>query len=239
MFFRYEGMLSGYVLQDLNFTIPCHKTTAIVGESGSGKTTLVKLLLKFYQVTQGEIRIGTHLLDEYAAMEWRDRCGVVMQENYIFADTILRNIILGDEVADEERLEMAIQIANLKKFIVGKPLGLDTKIGTAGISVSGGERQRLMIARAVYKNPEYLFFDEATSSLDAENEHIIVDNLNEFFQNKTVVVCAHRLSTVKNADQIVVLKEGRVAEIGNHVSLVKQKGIYFNLIKNQLELSEV
>ncbi len=236
--FRYEGPYSKLVLKDIDLVIPRGKTTAIVGESGSGKTTLVKLLLKFYPLTQGKIFIGDTLFDEYSADQWRGVCGVVMQDNYIFADTIRRNIILGDKEADEKRLADAIRIANLSKFIDEKPLRLDTKIGSAGTGISGGERQRIMIARAVYKNPDYLFFDEATSSLDAENERIIVENLDDFFVGKTVVVIAHRLSTVKSADQIVVLKDGMIQETGIHSELIQKNGVYLNLIKNQLELAD-
>lgn len=235
--YKYEGPDSESVLKDISILIPKGKTTAIVGESGSGKTTLLKLLLKFYQPTSGIIKINKHQLCEYSANEWRMMCGIVMQENYIFSDTIEANIILGDEKQKEKRLKEAIKIACLNHFIENLPLGIRTKIGPQGNSISGGERQRIMIARAIYKHPEYLFLDEATSSLDAENEHLIVENLERFCNNRTVVIIAHRLSTVKNADQIIVLKKGRVVEKGNHKQLIAKGGEYYNLVKNQLELS--
>ena len=236
--FRYGGSYSKWVLKDVDFVIPRGKTTAIVGESGSGKTTFIKLLLKFYPLIEGGISLVGRSLDAVSADDWRSRCGIVMQDNFIFADTIERNIVLGDEEIDYSRLGEAIRIANLTTFLARQPMGLQTKIGTAGMGISGGEKQRIMIARAVYKNPDYLFLDEATSSLDAENERIIVENLDAFFRGKTVVVIAHRLSTVRNAHQIVVLKEGHVEEIGNHKELVARRGVYYNLVHNQLELSQ-
>lgn len=234
--FQYEGPNSPFVLEDIDAAIPNGKVTAIVGASGSGKTTLMKLLLKFYAPTNGEITINEQSLENLRASNWRDQCGVVMQEGYIFADTIERNIATGEESIDESRLLHAIKTANIESYIEGLPLGLKTKIGSSGIGVSGGQKQRILIARAVYKNPNYLFFDEATSALDAENERVIHDNLQQFFTNKTVVIIAHRLSTVKNADQILVLQKGKLAEQGNHETLVDLKGIYYNLVKNQLEL---
>ncbi len=236
--FRYGGSFSKKVLDNVNIVIPKGKTTAIVGESGSGKTTLIKLLLKFYNPTEGAIYIGPDSIEEYSAENLRKECGIVMQNSYVFADTIRRNIILGDNDCDELRLQEAIRIANIRKFIESQPMGLETKIGTAGMGISGGEKQRLMIARAVYKNPKYLFLDEATSSLDAENEHVIVDNLSGFLKGRTVVIVAHRLSTVKNAHQIVVLRDGKVCEIGTHKQLVDKKGAYYDLVKNQLELAD-
>lgn len=238
LYFRYEGPTSPWVLKNVCLSIPKGKVTAIVGESGSGKTTLVKLLLRFYPPQEGMLLIDGHPLGEYAAEEWRKYCGIVMQNNYVFSDTIERNIALGEENIDERRLEEAIRIANLKDYMEKQPLGVKTKIGAAGCGISGGEQQRLMIARAVYKNPSYLFLDEATSSLDAENEKVIVQNLNKFFKGKSVVVIAHRLSTVKHADQIAVMKKGEVVELGTHEQLVASKGIYFNLVKNQLELAK-
>jgi len=234
--FQYEGPKSAFVLRDLNIWIPQGKTTAIVGASGSGKTTLMKLLLKFYEPTTGDFLVNDIKLSDISAASWRGNCGVVMQDGFIFSDTIERNIITGDNQIDEKRLEMAIKSANIQDFIDSLPLGLQTKIGAAGSGISGGQRQRILIARAVYKNPHYVFFDEATSSLDAENEKIIHDNLQEFFNKKTVLIIAHRLSTVRNADQIIVLKNGQVVEIGTHQNLLAFKAHYFNLIKNQLDL---
>lgn len=236
--FRYGGTYSKIVLKEIDFVITKGRTTAIVGESGSGKTTLIKLLLKFYPPTEGIIYLGEMPLDDFSADEWRSNCGIVMQDNFIFADTIERNIVLGDEEIDKERLAEAIRIANLVSFLEQQPMGLQTRVGTAGMGISGGEKQRIMIARAVYKNPNYLFLDEATSSLDAENERIIVENLNAFFRYKTVVVIAHRLSTVKNAHQIVVLKDGEIKETGNHKKLIARKGVYYELVHNQLDLAE-
>ncbi|HEX8426387.1 peptidase domain-containing ABC transporter [Hymenobacter sp.] len=235
--FQYEGPRSPYTLKNINLFIPEGKTTAIVGESGSGKTTLMKILLKFYEPTSGYIMVGEHGLHELSASSWRNNCGAVMQDGFIFSDTIERNIITSDAVADDSRFNQAVAAANIKDFLVSLPLRENTKIGSAGTGISGGQKQRLLIARAVYKAPHYIFFDEATSSLDANNESIIHHNLQEFFVNKTVVIIAHRLSTVKNADQIVVLKDGMVIEQGNHSELVALKGSYFSLVKNQLELS--
>lgn len=234
--FQYEGPKSPYVLNNLNFSIPEGKITAIVGASGSGKTTLMKLLLKFYEPTEGNLSYNDTDIEHISPKSLRQNCGVVMQDGFIFSDTIERNIAAGDEEIDYERLNRAIKIANIQDFIAGLPLMLKTKIGAAGNGISGGQRQRILIARAVYKDPHYIFFDEATSALDAENEKIIHDNLQEFFKGKTVVIIAHRLSTVKNADQIIVLKQGKVAEQGSHPELVIRKGDYFNLVKNQLEL---
>lgn len=234
--FQYEGPHSPFVLKDICLRIPDGKITAIVGTSGSGKTTLMKLLLKFYAPIEGNIFYnGTNII-ELSPKELRKRCGVVMQDGYIFSDTIERNIATGDEVIDKEKLSHAIQTANIKFFIESLPLHYKTKIGASGIGISSGQQQRILIARAIYKNPDYIFLDEATSALDAENERIIHNNLQTFFKKKTVVIIAHRLSTVKNADQIVVLENGQIVEIGNHESLTKQKGKYFELVKNQLEL---
>ena len=224
------------VLDNLNLTIPAHKVTAIVGVSGSGKTTLMKLLLKFYEPNNGEINLGNTQLKNIAQSAWRANIGAVMQEGFIFNDTIANNIAIGVDLINKERLVYAADVANIKEYISGLPLGYNTKIGSEGVGMSTGQKQRLLIARAVYKNPEMLFFDEATSALDANNEKEIMRKLDIFFKDKTVVVIAHRLSTVMNADQIVVLDKGRIIEIGNHTALVEQKGNYFELVRNQLQL---
>ncbi len=233
--FRYIGGLEP-VLKDLSLTLPANKTTAIVGVSGSGKTTLMKLLLRFYDIDKGEITINNHNLNNISQKMWRDYCGVVMQEGYIFNDTIAKNIGVGEDYVDSKKLAHAIDIANISDYIDGLPLGLNTKIGAEGSGLSTGQKQRLLIARAVYKNPKFLFFDEATSALDAKNEKVIMERLETFFTGKTAVVIAHRLSTVKNAHQIVVLDKGKIVEVGNHKELIKFKGDYYNLVKNQLEL---
>ncbi len=233
--FRYTGADSP-VFQDLNLVIPFQKTTAIVGASGSGKTTLLKLLTKFYEPDRGEIKIGSTDMKNISPRYWRDHCGVVMQESYVFNDSIANNIAIGEDAIDKQKLRKAIEIANIQDFIESLPLSYNTKIGNEGMGVSGGQKQRLFIARAVYKSPEYIFFDEATSALDANNEKIIIENLNQFFKGKTAIVIAHRLSTVKHADKIIVLDKGMVVEEGNHSELVAKKGEYYRLIKNQLEL---
>lgn len=224
------------VLDDLSLVIPANKVTAIVGVSGSGKTTLMKLLLKFYEPEKGEINIGSSQLKNISQKAWRSNIGAVMQEGYIFSDTIANNIAFGVDKVDKERLVYAADVANIKEYISELPLGYNTKIGAEGTGMSTGQKQRLLIARAVYKNPEILFFDEATSALDANNEKEIMRKLDIFFKDKTVIVIAHRLSTVMNADQIVVLQKGKIIEIGSHSSLVEQKGNYFELVKNQLQL---
>lgn len=234
--FQYEGPRSPYVLKDINLFIPEGKVTAIVGASGSGKTTLMKMLLKFYEPLNGEIKFNHLDIKKISPEDLRKNCGVVMQDGFIFSDTIERNIATSDEHIDYDRLNHALEIANIKSFVEELPLGLNTKIGASGNGISGGQKQRILIARAVYKNPHFIFFDEATSALDAENEKIIHDNLQSFFKGKTVIIVAHRLSTVKNADQIIVLKKGKIVEQGNHQELVSKKANYFNLVKNQLEL---
>lgn len=233
--FRYIGSHDP-VLRKLNLTISSRKVTAIVGESGSGKTTLMKMLLKFYDPTSGEIKVGDQNLKNVSNKEWRNLCGVVMQEGYIFNDTIAQNIAVGSDRIDYKRLEAAAKAANIHEFISNLPMSYTTKIGMEGMGLSSGQKQRLLIARAVYKDPQILFFDEATSALDANNEKVIMQNLNKVFENKTVVVIAHRLSTVKNADQIIVLDSGKIIELGTHNELVASRRNYYNLVKNQLEL---
>lgn len=235
--FRYTGS-DQFVFENLNLIIPHQKTTAIVGASGSGKTTLLKLLMKFYEPITGEIKIGNTNLKNISPKIWRDHCGVVMQEGYIFNDTIAENIAVGEDYIDKQKLRKAVEIANIKDFIEGLPLSYNTKIGNEGVGVSGGQKQRLFIARAVYKSPECVFFDEATSALDANNEKVIMENLEQFFEGKTAIVIAHRLSTVKHADKIIVLDKGKVVEEGNHTELVTKKGEYYRLVKNQLELGD-
>lgn len=234
--FKYDMHALQNTLNDISFTIPEGKVTAIVGASGSGKTTLMKLLLAYYPVLAGSIRIAGHQIKDYSLKWWRRHCGVVMQEGIIFSESIARNIAVSDGAVDEQRLDEAAKIACIYDFVMSLPLKYDTKIGRDGLGLSLGQRQRILIARAVYKNPDFIFLDEATNSLDAKNEREIVDNLDKFYRGKTVVVVAHRLSTIKNADQIIVLDHGRVAESGNHVSLIQKKGLYYHLIKNQLEL---
>ena len=236
--FTYPGIGNEPVLKDINLIIPKGKITAIVGGSGSGKTTLLKLLLKFYEPQKGDIRLGNTALAGISHRIWRSHCGAVMQESFIFSDSIARNIAVGEEHVDPGKLRHAVHVANISEFIDGLPLGFNTMIGIEGVGISMGQKQRLLIARAVYRDPEFIFLDEATNSLDANNESIIVQNLASFLDGKTVVVVAHRLSTVKNADQIVVLKNGVIAERGTHQELVSQKGEYFILVKNQLELDE-
>ena len=234
--FSYDGSERNYVLEDINLVIPEHKVTAIVGESGSGKTTLIKLLQGFYQPNSGSIKIGNLNLDTINPHMWRSKTGSVMQESFIFSDSIANKIALNTDSVDTEKLYHAAIMANADDFISELPLGYNTRIGMEGSGVSQGQRQRLLIARAIYKNPEYIFFDEATNSLDATNERIIMDNLHEFYKGKTVVIAAHRLSTVKDADLIVVMKSGHIVEIGTHEELVAKRGDYYTLVKNQLEL---
>lgn len=233
--FRYPEY-NEIVLKNIGLTIPANKMTAIVGVSGSGKSTLMRLLLKFYEQNNGYIKAGPTDLRNISQKYWRSICGVVMQEGYIFSDTIANNIAISEDNLDKKRLAYAVEVANIKNFIEKLPLSYNTKIGMEGVGLSTGQKQRMLIARAVYKNPHFLFFDEATSALDANNEKVIMQKLNAFFENKTVVVIAHRLSTVKNAHQIIVLNEGSIVEQGNHKDLISKKGAYYGLVKNQLEL---
>jgi ATP-binding cassette subfamily B protein len=236
IWFRYAGAEGEHVLQDVNMAIPAGKVTAIVGASGSGKTTLLKLLLKFYPPSEGEIYIGDQRLRHIQSSQWRRMCGVVMQDGYIFSDTVARNVGLGDDDVQPEKLVKAVNVANAREFIEAMPLAYNMKIGAEGTGLSQGQRQRILIARAVYRDPAYLFFDEATSALDAFNERIIIDNLQEYLAGRTAVIIAHRLSTVKRADQIVVLDRGKVVECGTHTELTNARGVYYTLVKNQLEL---
>lgn len=241
--FRYGGKKSPMVLKKINLKIPHNGITAIVGESGSGKTTLLRLLLKLYNPTEGKIMLGNSNLTNISSSKWRDLCGVVMQDGYVFTDTIARNITesTSDGIIDKDKLIKSVQIANIEDMIERLPAGYNTRIGPAGstgASISGGQRQRVLIARAVYKSPEFLFFDEATSALDSNNEKKIMGNLDEYMKEKTAIVIAHRLSTVKNADQIVVIDKGEIVEIGKHDDLIKNQGYYFRLVKNQLELGK-
>jgi ATP-binding cassette subfamily B protein len=233
--FQHSATRGTKALNDISFTIPAGKITAIVGSSGSGKTTLLKLLMKFYVPTSGHISIDNRSLEDLPADLWRAQCGAVLQDGYIFNDTIAGNISLSKNQIDFEKLQEAARIANILEFIESLPLQFDTRIGSDGINMSAGQRQRILIARAVYKNAQILLFDEATSALDANNERTILGNLSTFLNGKTVVVIAHRLSTVKNADQIIVLEAGMVKEVGTHNQLKQRAGLYFELVKNQLE----
>lgn len=234
--FTYPGAGNEPVLKNINLQIPKGKTTAIVGTSGSGKTTLLKLLLKFYTPQLGDMKLGATSFSQISHSTWRSHCGVVMQESFIFSDTIARNIAVGADKIDMDRLYHAVTVANCREFIEELPLGFNTKIGAEGTGTSMGQKQRILIARAVYRDPLFLFFDEATNSLDANNEQVIMHNLQQFFKGRTVLVVAHRLSTVKNADQIVVLNKGVITECGTHSELVNLRGEYYTLVKNQLEL---
>ncbi|GHV08505.1 ABC transporter ATP-binding protein [Bacteroidia bacterium] len=236
VYFSYDGAERDYVLEDLSLTIPQNKVTAIVGASGSGKTTIIKLLLGFYPPLKGDIKIDTTNLLEINPHLWRQKSGAVMQDGFIFSDSIANNIAVGEEEIDKKRLLFAAKTANIKEFIDGLPLKYNSKIGMEVNGISQGQRQRLLIARAVYKNPEFIFFDEATNALDANNERIIMDNMTEFYRGKTVVIVAHRLSTVQHADNIIVLEKGKIVEEGTHRELTEKKGAYYTLVKNQLEL---
>lgn len=234
--FSYNGAEREYVLEDLNLTIPQNKVTAIVGASGSGKTTIIKLLLGFYEPVKGKIKVGNYSLTDINPHLWRQNTGAVMQEGFLFSDTIANNIALSEEAVDQKKLLYAVETANIKDFIESLPLKYNSKIGMEGSGVSQGQKQRLLIARTIYKNPMFLFFDEATNALDANNERTILDKLKEFYKGRTVVIVAHRLSTVQNADNIIVLDEGKVIEEGTHKELTEKKGAYYTLVKNQLEL---
>lgn len=234
--FKYDPHALKKTLDGISFNIPEGKVTAIVGASGSGKTTLIKLMLGYYKVLSGKISIAGRDINEYNLKWWRRHCGVVMQDGVIFSESIARNIAVDDGDIDVKRLEQAATIANIHEYVMGLPLKYNTLIGRDGVGLSQGQKQRILIARSVYKNPDFIFLDEATNALDAKNERAIVENLNDFYKGKTVVVVAHRLSTVKNADQIIVLDGGKVVEVGNHTSLIEKKGAYYNLVKNQLEL---
>ena len=234
--FQYEGPRSPRVLKNVSLHIPANKTTAIVGMSGSGKTTMMKLMLGFYPPVSGSIHLGEIDLSHFSTQLWREKCGVVMQDGFIFSDTIVNNIAVGAEKVDRHKLLKAVRMSNIQDFIEGLPMGYQTKIGQEGSGISQGQKQRILIARAIYKDPDFIFFDEATNSLDANNEKVIMENMVEFYKGKTVVVVAHRLSTVRNADQIIVLDNGEIVENGTHQQLIDLKGSYFNLVKNQLEL---
>lgn len=234
--FKYAPHALRKTIDDVNIHIPQGKVTAIVGASGSGKTTLIRLMLGYYPVLEGKINIGNTDINKLNKKWWRRQCGVVMQDGVIFSESIARNIAVDDGDIDKERLLKAAEIACIKDYVMALPLKFNTKIGRDGVGLSQGQKQRILIARAVYKNPDYIFLDEATNSLDANNERSIVENLDKFYKGKTVVIVAHRLSTVKNADQIVVIDHGKVVEVGNHESLTAKRGAYYNLVKNQLEL---
>jgi len=226
------------VLKNVNIQIPLGKTTAIVGHSGSGKSTLLNLLLGFYKPTKGQIKVGGQDLNSLQMKTWRRACGVVSQEGFLFSDTILNNIAESDDYPDVQKVINAANMAQLGDFLSNMPQGIHTRIGSQGYGLSQGQKQRILIARAIYKDPAFLFLDEATNALDAKNEKLIVDQLNTFLEGRTAIVVAHRLSTVKQADQIIVLQDGEVQEVGTHEELVAKKAYYYELIKNQLELSK-
>lgn len=234
--FQYDGVHSPKVLDKISLSIPAGKITAIVGTSGSGKTTLLKILLGFYKPIKGRILLNLIDLSNYNLNVWREKCGIVMQDGFIFSESIAGNIGLSDEAPNMKKVEEAAKIAHIHDFILSLPLGYQTPIGTNGHGLSSGQKQRILIARAIYKNADYLFFDEATNALDANNERCIMEELQQVFKNKTVVIVAHRLSTVKNADKIVVLDNGQLVEEGKHEELIAKQGRYYQLIKNQLEL---
>lgn len=237
VFFTYGSEKSKKIIKGISLDIPAGKTTAIVGLSGSGKTTLIKLMLGFYPPTEGKVSIGGQSLQDLSFKQWRKHCGVVMQEGFIFNDTIANNIAPEDDIVDKKKLLYSVDMANIRSFIETLPLKYNTRIGNTGQGLSQGQKQRILIARAIYRNPDYLFFDEATNALDTDNEKTIQRNLDQFFKDRTVVIVAHRLSTVRNADQIVVLKDGNITEQGNHETLISRQGDYYGLVKNQLELN--
>lgn len=234
--FKYPGSFNHVVLDNISFNIPKNRITAIVGASGSGKSTLLKLLLSYYEPTNGSILVGSKNVSKMNSDLWREKCSTVLQDGHIFAGTIAENIALGDANLDKDKVVSAAKVACIHSFISKLPMAYNTKVGSIGTQLSGGQKQRILIARAVYKNSDFLFFDEATSSLDAQSERLIMNNLDKFFKGRTVVIIAHRLSTVKNADQILVLNEGKIVEQGKHHDLVENKGDYFELVRNQLEL---
>ena len=236
--FSYDPHDPRKTLDDVSFTIPKGKVTAIVGESGSGKTTLLKLLLGYYPPLKGEIRIGDTPLDRFSMKWWRRRCGVVMQDGVLFSESIIRNIAVDDREIDGNRVLEVANLACVRDFIKDLPLSYGTIIGPDGMGLSQGQKQRVLIARAMYKNPDYIFLDEATNALDANNEHVVVGNLSDFYRGRTVVIIAHRLSTVRYADQIVVMRDGKVAEVGDHESLLAKHGAYYYLVKKQMEQME-
>ena len=234
--FKYDPHAVKKTLDGVSLFIPEGKVTAIVGASGSGKTTLIKLMLGYYPVMAGAISIAGRNINEYNLKWWRRHCGVVMQDGVIFSESIARNIAVDDGEIDMERLERAARIANIHDYVMGLPLRYNTNIGRDGVGLSQGQKQRILIARAVYKNPDFIFLDEATNALDAKNERAIVESLDEFYKGRTVVVVAHRLSTVRHADQIIVVDGGKIVETGTHTSLIERRGAYYNLVKNQIEL---
>jgi len=236
--FSYNGSEDELALRDVSLYIPAHKVTAIVGESGCGKTTLIKLLQGFYEPTHGSIQVGDTDLSNINPHVWRAATGSVMQDSFIFSDTIANNIAVNSDETDREQMENAAHMACIDDFVKSLPLGYDTVIGMEGKGVSQGQRQRILIARAIYKNPEYIFLDEATNSLDATNEAKIMDNLRQFYKGRTVVISAHRLSTVCDADQIVVMNGGQIVEQGNHDTLLKKRGRYYELVKHQINMIE-
>ena len=236
--FKYDKHADNKILDAVHAVFPSRQVTAIVGESGSGKTTLIKLLLGYYAHYDGEIYVEGKELREINLKHWRRRCGVVMQEGVIFSESIARNIAIDDSEIDVPRLIKAAQMACIYDFIQSLPLKFETIIGRNGVGISQGQRQRILIARAIYRDPDYIFLDEATNSLDAVNERSIVENLKTFFKERTVIIIAHRLSTVKDADNIIVLGKGRIVESGTHESLLKRQGTYHALVKNQLQLDE-
>jgi ATP-binding cassette subfamily B protein len=234
--FKYNSNDENNVLENINISIPKNSITAIVGASGSGKSTLMKLLLGFYFPSEGQILIDTNNVSEINIKKWRKNCGVILQDGFIFSGTVAENICLSEDDTNIEKLLYSIKIAELEETVKKLPMQYNTQIGESGVALSGGEKQRLLIARAIYKNPDFIFFDEATSNLDTINENKIMANLNEYLKSKTAIIIAHRLSTVKNADNIIVLKNGQIVEQGKHNELLKNKNEYYNLVKNQLEL---